>query len=103
MGCRQWRTALTLSPSGGSWIHTAAFSPDGETIAIGSYDGKLALWDAQSGRERLALAGHTNAIESLAYFPEGGRIVTASYDKTARIWDTTLGRELLTVHGHRDR
>jgi WD40 repeat protein len=37
---------------------SVAFSPNGQRIVTGSYDGTAKLWDAASGKELLTLKGH---------------------------------------------
>jgi WD40 repeat protein len=77
-----------------------AFSPDGKRIVSGSYDKTARVWDAETGTEKLALKGHTNAVFSVAFSPDGKRIVSGSNDQTARVWDAQTGTEKLALKGH---
>ena len=61
-----------------------AFRPDGRRLATGSLDGMVKVWDLESGREVLALKGHTKGVFGLAFSPEGQRLASASQDKTVR-------------------
>jgi WD40 repeat protein len=95
-----------------SWLLSVAFAPDGKTVAVGGgrydearrawTDCHLLLWDAATGRERRALAGHAGAVGSVCYSPDGRRIASGSDDKTIKIWDAETGRELRTLEGHAD-
>jgi WD40 repeat protein len=90
-------------------IHLIAFAPDGQRLVTGTEDQTARLWDAGSGRELLALAGHSGEVMSVAFSTDGHRVVTGSTDLSAKLWDvgSELGpsktaRELLTLKGHTD-
>ena len=55
------------------------------------------LWDAQSGRSRLTLKGHSNWVMSLACSPDGQHIASSSHDGTVRIWNPTVDWEFRTL------
>ena len=38
---------------------SVSFSPDGQTLASGSLDDTVRLWDVSSGRQLRSLTGHT--------------------------------------------
>jgi WD40 repeat protein len=72
-----------------------AFSPDSKRIASGS-----GVWDAATGKQVLALQGHTDGLYSVAYSGDGKRIVTGGEDGTARVWEAATGKELIPLKGH---
>jgi WD40 repeat protein/serine/threonine protein kinase len=78
----------------------AAFSPDGQRIVTGSFDGTAKVWDVASGRELLTLKGHGAEVMAVAFSPDGRRIVTGCVDRTAKVWDAASGHEQLTLKGH---
>ena len=81
------------------WIIGAvAFSPDGRFFATASNpDGRTAaevrLWEASTGRLRLAPMLHTNYVRALAFQPDGKVVAAGDYNGLVRFWDTTTGRE----------
>ena len=52
-----------------------AYAPDGQTLATGSKDGTVRLWDA-AGKERATLPGHERMVTALAFAPDGKTLAT---------------------------
>jgi len=72
-------------------IYALALSPDGKTLASGSYDQQIKLWNAETGAEVKTLRGHNGAVFGLAYRPDGKIIASASADRTIKLWDSATG------------
>ena len=53
-------------------VSSVAFSPDGKTLASGSDDKTIILWDLATGQLRgTPLSGHTRWVNSVAFSPDG--------------------------------
>jgi WD40 repeat protein len=70
-----------------------AFSPDGRTLALGSEDGEIRLWEMPEGRERAVLRGHTGSVWGLAFSPDGKQLATGGQDGRLVLWDPVAGTE----------
>jgi WD40 repeat protein len=78
-------------------IHQARFSTDGRLIATWSDGRAAALWDADSGAQRMIV----NGVEQSAFAisPDGKRFATGAGDGTIRIWDVETKRLVEVLHG----
>ena len=78
-----------------------AFSPDGKTLASGSNDGKIKIWDVETGKNS-SLAGHADAVRSIVYSPDGTKIASAGTysDHTIKLWDAVTGNHIHTMHSN---
>lgn len=59
-------------------ISVVAFSPDGATLASGSADTTVRLWNVETGEELVVLNGHPTAIYSVAFSPDGTALASAN-------------------------
>jgi WD40 repeat protein len=82
-----------------NWVQSVAFSPDGRTLATGSWDYTARLWEVATGREIAPLRGHTNAVVSVAFSPDGSTLATGSVEGTTRLWEVATGRETAALRG----
>ncbi len=78
-------------------IFAVALSPDGKTLATGSYDQKIKLWNVAEGTERKTLGGHNGAVFGLAFRPDGKLLASASADRTVKLWDVASGERRDTL------
>lgn len=72
------------------------FIGGGTGTAPGTGVGRLAAYDASSGRLLWDAAGHSSAIGggALGVSPDGQRVVTVGTDKTVMVWDSHTGAVL---------
>src|SRR5438034_6282021 len=103
-GARVWRDdGKTLDLT---WqAHTAAvqalaFSPDEQTLATGSWDGTIKLWNLENGA-LLWLGQHAGSIHRLVFTPDGRALVSGGDDAAIQLWDVSTGKRLQTRSGQR--
>ena len=93
-------------------VNSLTFSPDGKTLASGSRDTKIRLWEADTGKYirttgsnvgiHRMLRVHTSSVSSIAFNPDGSRLASGSRDGTIRLWNAATGKHLATLRGHTD-
>nr|WP_272925374.1 hypothetical protein [Streptomyces sp. SID4950] len=74
-----------------SYVYSVAFSPDGSTLAAGSTDHTVWLWDVgrpASPTVVATLTGPTDHVYVVSFSPEGHTLAAGSADHTVRLWTT---------------
>ena len=104
-------------------ISTIAWSPDSKSLASGSDDKSIRLWDVstvislqqiyllriarlthqEKGKPYpVPLLGHHNYIYSIAFSPKGNMLVSGSYDEAVFLWDVRTARVMRSLPAHSD-
>lgn len=72
-------------------VKCALFSPDGNYVITGLFDGKIILWDLVTGTQIRELTYHTDTIYYMEYSLNSENIVTSSKDNTLIVWNPFTG------------
>lgn len=78
-------------------VASVAISPDGQTVASGSHDQTVKLWNLQTGKLTRTLYGHTQPVLSVAMSPDGQQIISGSLDETIKQWNISTGQQIRSL------
>ncbi len=81
-------------------VKSVSFSPDGKTLASGSGDSTIKLWDVATGKEITTLKGHSDLVKSVSFSPDGKTLASSGDDNTIKLWDVATRKEITTLKGH---
>ena len=81
-------------------VYSVAYSPDGQTLASGSGDNTIKLWNVKTGNLLQTLKGNSVWANSLAYNPDGKTLASGGADSTIKLWNVKTGNLLQTLTGH---
>lgn len=86
-GTELWSAPLAL-PGGRSFHdYAAAWSPDGDLVALGGAELAVQLRRASDGALLRFFPGHSGTITGLVFLPDGERLMSASEDGELRVYD----------------
>ncbi len=84
-------------------VLTLAFSPDSETLASGSRDTTIRLWNTKTTHHKVTLTGHSGWVTTVVFSSDGKTIASGatythwSSDSSIRLWDAKTGKHLRTI------
>lgn len=70
-----------------------AVSPDGRLLAAGLRDGRVRLWNLQTGRLEMTFYGHKRDVQAVMFRPDGQQLTSGSLDGSIRFWSLASGAE----------
>jgi RNA polymerase sigma factor (sigma-70 family) len=82
------------------YVNTVAFSANGKTVASGSGDEFVRLWDAHKGKLIRSLQGVGPGTRCVAFTPDGRTVAAGWKDGKVHLWDVQSGELKKTLEGH---
>ncbi|NJM71302.1 MAG: protein kinase [Scytonema sp. RU_4_4] len=70
------------------------------TLASGSFDTTLKLWNLSTGKEIITIEGNAGSVYSVATSPDGRTVASANGNNTIKLWNLSTGQEIHTLYGH---
>lgn len=84
----------------GFGVSTMRFAPQSDVLALGGKDGRVSLWNLQSGATIFDSKKHSAIVNAIAFSADGKLMATGSDDRSAIIWEVGSGKARRTLKGH---
>ncbi|XP_008801226.3 protein HIRA isoform X3 [Phoenix dactylifera] len=94
-----WKVIMTLRGHSADVVDLN-WSPDDLTLASGSLDNTVHIWNMTNGMCTAVLRGHSSLVKGVAWDPIGSFIASQSDDKTVIIWRTSDWSLAHRTEGH---
>ena len=77
-------------------VSSVSFSTNGRTLASGSYDNTVKLWDVVTQTVIATFDEHTTVVSSVSFSPDGRTLASGSWDGTVKLWDVETQTNIAT-------
>ena len=82
-------------------IYALAFTHDGKTLAVGTRDKHIQLWNVTTHQHIGSLEGHKHVVCELAFSPDGKTLASGDTGGKIHLWELTTRRHLTIFDGHK--
>jgi WD40 repeat protein len=81
-------------------VLSVRFSPDGSTLASGTRNGTIKLWNVATGERRRTLAWLDGEADAVAFSPDGATLASGDEAGVVALWDVAANRKPHKLKGH---
>jgi len=82
----------------GSWARSVSYSPNGQDIIAGLFDGSIRLWRLSDKAQLQIFEKHNGWVRSVVISNDGKTLVTVADDNSIHLWDLSDGALILTIN-----
>lgn len=82
----------------GSWARSVSYSPNGQDIVAGLFDGSIRLWRLSDKTQLQIFEKHNGWVRSVVISNDGKTLVTVADDNTIHLWNLSDGALILTIN-----
>jgi len=79
---------------GGNAVKCVTYSPCGDTLVVGYFNGEVKIINAENGCEIASLNAHNSSVISVCYGSDGKYIASADFAGIIKIWELKYGKEI---------
>ncbi len=90
----QVKDAVSIETTLTKNIISVALSPDKNTVAAGSLDSSIELWDINKQQRKVKILAHSGPVSCLSFINNGKYLISASHDGYAKLWNSETGDNL---------
>jgi WD40 repeat protein len=78
-------------------VRTVTFSPDGTRLAVAGRNGRIRVWNVETGSEERNIKTDGRRIRAMAFAPDNRRLATAGDSSAIRVFDISTGEPVITL------
>ena len=82
-------------------VYALVFAHDGKTLAVGTRNKHIQLWNVTDHQHIGSLDGHKHVVCELAFSPDGKTLASGDTGGKIHLWELSTRRHLATFDGHK--